>query len=76
MSLVLVLARINIKNSDTKISIRRYKYHGYNIGIKSQILVSESSIGIRDTILVSKIRYRHHGYNTGFIEIILAETIR
>ena len=66
---------INI-NTLILVSIRWYKYHGYNIGIKSKILVSESSVGIRDTILVSKIRYGYHGYNTGFICMILAEKDR
>ena len=75
MTLVLILLSNNI-NTLILVSIRRYKYHGYNIGIKSKILVSESSDGIRDKILVSKIRYRYHGYNTGFICMILAETVK
>ena len=73
MTLVLILFSININNL-ILVSKRWYKYHGYNIGIKSKILVSESSVGIRDKILVSEIRYRYHGYNTGFIDMILAET--
>ena len=75
MTLVLILFSIHI-NTLILVNIRRYKYHGYNIGIKSKILVSESSVGIRDKILVSKIRYRYHGYNIGFIDMILAETVR
>ena len=76
MTLVLILLSININTLILVSSIRRYKYHGYNISIKSKILVSESSVGIRDKILVSKIRYRHHGYNTGFIDMILEEMVR
>ena len=75
MTLLLVLSSINI-NTLILITIRRFKYRGYNIGIKSKIRVSESSVGIRDNILVSKIRYRYHGYNTGFIDMILSETVR
>ena len=67
VTLVLILLSINI-NTLILVSIKRYKYHGYNISIKNKILGSESSIGIRDTISVSWIQY------TSFICMILAET--
>ena len=36
-----------------------------SVGIRDKILVSESSVGIRDTISVSWIQYRFHLHDSG-----------